>query len=416
LGSQQGYYICTGDFNGDGIPDLAIVTESLSEPILVALGKGDGTFPTVSNSGWDGGYLSPNDSIFPLTPADFNGDGVSDLAVNPGVTGASVNLTSLQQTTASTSISLGAGNHFIEAVYSGDANFGASTSYFADIEVTGPPTLLNPAPGSQLSGPTVTFTWAPGSGVTAYQLWVGTNWPHGFNIYGSGVTTATSATVTGLPTDGVNVYVTLWYEINGVWSYTPYLYTAAGQTAPPVLTTPTPGSKLSGSSVTFTWTPGSGVTLYHLLVGSYGPGYFNLGGSGDITTTSYTVSGLPMDGRPIYVTLEYEIDGVWGTLNYTYTAAGSVVPPAMMTPTPGSALSGSTVTFNWTPGSGVTLYHLLVGSYGPGYFNIGGSSYITTTSYTVSGIPTNGEPIYVTLLYYTYDGWHTIYYTYTAAP
>ena len=87
------------------------------------------------------------------------------------------------------------------------------------------------------------------------------------------------------------------------------------------MTSPAPGSVLPGSSVTFQWTPGTGVTAYALSVGTYGPGYFNIYNSPQLSTTSFTVPGIPTNGKPVYVTLRYLVDGaVWQTTSYTYTA------------------------------------------------------------------------------------------------
>jgi hypothetical protein len=63
-----------GDFNGDGIPDLAVVnTNSMTIAILV--GKGDGTFKTIAG---------PTLTTYPaaMVAGDFNGDGKLDLAVS----------------------------------------------------------------------------------------------------------------------------------------------------------------------------------------------------------------------------------------------------------------------------------------------------------------------------------------------
>ena len=72
-------YIATGDFNGDGKTDLA-VTESAGT-IAILLGNGDGTFAASEsvNSGISGA---------PVAVADFNLDGKPDLALAAG-TGAS---------------------------------------------------------------------------------------------------------------------------------------------------------------------------------------------------------------------------------------------------------------------------------------------------------------------------------------
>lgn len=62
-----------GDFNGDGIPDLALVGYGNAN-VEVLLGSGDGTFkPAVSSSG---PYYASS-----IATADFNGDGIADLVV-----------------------------------------------------------------------------------------------------------------------------------------------------------------------------------------------------------------------------------------------------------------------------------------------------------------------------------------------
>jgi len=68
-----------GDFNGDGVEDLAVANNSGSESspssVTILLGKGNGTFRQLKSS--------PPTGIEPLAiaAADFNGDGILDLAV-----------------------------------------------------------------------------------------------------------------------------------------------------------------------------------------------------------------------------------------------------------------------------------------------------------------------------------------------
>ena len=86
--------------------------------------------------------------------------------------------------------------------------------------------MNSPAGGSTLPGASVTFTWATGAGASAYWLDVGTAQGMG-NLFAANLGLVTSRTVSSLPTTGIPIYVRLWTQISGVWSYTDYTYTAA---------------------------------------------------------------------------------------------------------------------------------------------------------------------------------------------
>jgi hypothetical protein len=62
--------VAVGDFNGDGIPDLAVAAGGLS----ILLGNGDGTFQAAREYAAGG-------TPFSVVAADFNGDGVLDIAM-----------------------------------------------------------------------------------------------------------------------------------------------------------------------------------------------------------------------------------------------------------------------------------------------------------------------------------------------
>jgi hypothetical protein len=276
-----------------------------------------------------------------------------------------------------------------------------------------PAVLTSPAPGSVLPGSSVTFSWTAGSGVTAYALHLGTTGWGSTDLYNPSSTSATSATVTGLPTNGVTVYATLYSLLNGVWQSAYYTYTASAGSAIAALTSPAPGSVLPGSSVTFSWTAGSGVTAYALHLGT-GPLMKDLFDSGVISATSITVTGLPTNGATIYATVYSEINGVWLPNGYTYTAATLPAMAALSSPAPGSVLPGSSETFSWTAGTGVTAYALHLGT-GPLMKDLFDSGVISTTSIAVTGLPTNGATIYATVYSEINGVWLPNGYTYTAA-
>ncbi len=93
------------------------------------------------------------------------------------------------------------------------------------------PEIINPTPGSTLSGSTVTFSWlANGTAVTYWWLYVGSGTGKN-DIHNSGLLTRRlSTTVSGLPTDGSQVYVRLWYW-TGKWNPVDAQYTAFSNNA-----------------------------------------------------------------------------------------------------------------------------------------------------------------------------------------
>jgi hypothetical protein len=276
--------------------------------------------------------------------------------------------------------------------------------------------LTSPASGTTLSGATVNFQWNAGVGVARYYLFAGA-YAGGNNYYGADQNLATQAAVSGLPVDGTTVYVRLWSYIDGVWQYNDYTFTAAGNIAPTkaAMTSPAPGSKLSGTTAAFTWNTGAAVTRYFLHVGLWQGGN-TLFSQDMVNATSASVSGLPNDASTVYVRLWSYINGGWQYNDYTYTASGTAPAAAkaeMTSPAAGSTLSGASVTFQWTKGSAVQRYWLMLGT-SVGNNDIYGGDQNLNQSAQVTA-PVNGKPIYVRLWSYINGAWQYNDYTYRAA-
>ena len=281
----------------------------------------------------------------------------------------------------------------------------------------GDPGITSPAPGSVLPDSTVTFIWAAnGAPVTQWWLYVGSS-PGASGHFNSGsIGTNRSVTAIGLPSDGSQLHVRLWFKEGDGWQFTDSQYTAAAAGTPEI-TSPAPGSVLLDSAASFVWTAnGAPISGYWLYIGS-SPGasdHFSSGWLG--TRMSAAVAGLPTDGRQLHARLWFREGDDWQFADVQYTAATSG-DPAISNPTPGSVLPGSIVTFEWTVnGTSVAGWWLYVGS-SPGaaeWFNSGWLGARTFTSW-VAGLPTNGRQVHARLWYLLDGGWQSADFQYTAA-
>src|SRR5262249_22065027 len=144
--------------------------------------------------------------------------------------------------------------------------------------------------------------------------------------------------------------------------FTDYTYTAGGN---PAMTTPPPGSALSGTAVTFGWSAGSSVSQYWLQVGTT-PGGHDLYTQSAGTNLSAIVNGLAGDRSTLDVRLWWLLGSSCLFNANDYTATGGA-RPMLTTPAPESALTGNSVTFGWTAGRGVSQYWLWVGTTAGGH-------------------------------------------------
>jgi hypothetical protein len=281
--------------------------------------------------------------------------------------------------------------------------------------------ITSPVPSSTLSGGSVTFSWTAGVGAPAYWLDAGTE-AGGDEYYQSGnLGNVLTIAVSGLPTNGSTVYVTLYSLVNGQWLSNVYTYTAFG-VGKAAIYSPASPSNLAGGSVTFQWNAVAGAYAYWLDVGTVAGAdqYYQ---SGSTTNTSATVTGLPTNGTAVVATLytEFSSSGPWLSSPFTYTAFSNSSQGVLTTPPPNTStpLSGTTVTFTWNLGSGPTAYWLDVGNEPDGdeYYQSGslapGSG--STQSLTASGLPSNGNTIYVTLYSQIGGQWSGTSYTYVAS-
>ncbi len=151
---------------------------------------------------------------------------------------------------------------------------------------------------------TVTVQWAANqeADLAGYKVYHGKS-P---GIYGSPLKvskTTTTVPYANLESNKTHYFLVTAYDLSGNES-SPSLEVSnfiPGQnsvTEPPSLISPPLGSTLTTSSVAFQWSAGSGVAEYHLYVGTT-PGGKDIYTQSQGTSTSASVSGIPINGNPV---------------------------------------------------------------------------------------------------------------------
>jgi hypothetical protein len=173
-----------------------------------------------------------------------------------------------------------------------------------------------------------TGNWSSVSGATGYRLDVSTS--SSFSSYVTGYQNLNLGNVINRSVSGLSASKIYYYRVrayNGagtsgnsnVISVTTSSITFAQMLSPTPGLPGSNGSTFTSSSVTFSWSAGSGVTEYSLWVGS-SLGAYDIYAKSQSLNHSVTVSPIPTDGRTIYVRLFSKINGTWYYFNYTYKA------------------------------------------------------------------------------------------------
>lgn len=272
-------------------------------------------------------------------------------------------------------------------------------------------TITSPEDGATLVASPARFEWFDAQ-ADEYRLEVGSN--AGANDYFDGsFTEAQTVPVLDLPRDGSPVHARLSTRHGATWTTSDHVY-AAGTTpvAPPPqptsvndapdLVTPSPGSTVDSTSVTFTWTDEE-ADSYLISVGSTQGGTqfgFEYG-----TDLSKTFDNLPADGSLLHIRIYAAYPGITSPFkDFTVRAVGADTPAVLTAPVDGSALTSTQALFEW-PDVGANFYLLYVGT-SPGSSDIASwdsENKPDPTQALISDLPSDGSAVYATL--YTFrDG------------
>lgn len=230
-----------------------------------------------------------------------------------------------------------------------------------------PATMISPTLGTTLTSSTQTLTWNPGTNATSYSIKVKMRTA----TFQQNVGTNTSVTVSNLPLDGNDIFVTItttFYDqtvLNKSYFYTMF----NSWTAAPTNLTATP---VGSSSIKLTWTDNAtNETVYYVQRAPGGGSFLTIAELG-INATSYTDSGLTSNTNYQYRVRAFNPNA--GPCPYSNiisaTTSGVVTAPAAPTNLSASALSSSQIGLVWTDNAtSETGYYVERGPSGTGPFN-----------------------------------------------
>lgn len=184
------------------------------------------------------------------------------------------------------------------------------------------PEIIEPKQGSVLTRNEVTIKWGHNN-YTPEKYWVYIGTSEGsYNIHSSGnLGTVNEYTYGNMPLSLNILYIRLWYyaPTHG-WQSNDYQYSSKLYNDPQI-TLPQPGSKIESTNPAFTWsTRNQNARKYQLLIGRK-QGDDDMYNSGALSgsTFSHTAHNIQLNVPRLYVTLRFQVAGIWHEEHYRYT-------------------------------------------------------------------------------------------------
>ena len=271
-------------------------------------------------------------------------------------------------------------------------------------------TITYPTNGALNANMTQPIAWTTVANAQAYFLYVGTT--VGANdLVNTGEVHQTSWLASNLP-PGQTLYARIWTKLDGIWRSADSTFKAAVQPATVIF--PANGAINADMSAPIRWTVVPNVQAYFVNVGTT-LGATNLVNSGETTQTSYQTSNLPT-GQTLYLRLWTKVNGIWASVDSTFSAAAPPVLSATLAfPSDGAVNIDQVQPATWDTVPNADAYYLYVGTT-VGAKDVADSQAIHATSFPFTGGLPAGRTLYARLWTEVGGVWRYKDSTFTAAP
>jgi hypothetical protein len=222
------------------------------------------------------------------------------------------------------------------------------------------PSLSSPANGATSVSTSAALAWSSASGATSYDVYFGTSSSPSY------VTNTGSLTYSPGMTNGTTYY---WKIVarnstgttsSSTWSFT--TVAAASGPGAPTLSSPSNGATGVATTVTLSWSAGSGATSHMLYFGTTNPPP-----ALDYAGTSYTVGNLSSGTTYYWYVLARNASGTAASATRSFTTAQSTSLSAPSLTSPGNGATGvsPSASLNWSAATGALSYDVYFGSTNP---------------------------------------------------
>ncbi len=220
------------------------------------------------------------------------------------------------------------------------------------------PLLISPMDNIVIEGSAVTFQWGAVSGATRYRLEL-TKVSDGTIFRTVEVDNDTHTTLNIFANDGTQYRWRVRAGNSSDWSsWSAFrIFNNGSLPSIPSLMSPSGGTIMTGSSVSFQWYPSSGANKYELLITRDSDGSeFRRQLVGNLTANTQT--GFPNDGSIFRWKIRAGNTAGWSdwSVERLFTNSGAVDTLALLSPAANENVFGSAITFSWRFTPGVTRY------------------------------------------------------------